>query len=217
MMLGAVYVHSLTILRSYDAHARLQTKAPKKPALMLPPHSAPLDLKFSPASFPSDTSAYVALHGSWNRDTPQGYKVVRIPGSYASDGAWSPTAPISSTTGFEDLLWNTDEGRCTQGCFRPVGLQWTMEGKGLYVGSDASGEVFLLRREEGGSSSSPSLPMRIVLPVVLSLSIVAVGLGVGGLWWIRRRKRRAALANLPGSTSSVGLKAGKSANNAAPS
>ncbi len=46
-----------------------------------------------------------------------------------------------------------DESKCTTGCFRPVGLQWDKEGNNLYVASDTSGELFLIRKETPSSFS----------------------------------------------------------------
>jgi glucose/arabinose dehydrogenase len=56
-----------------------QTRAP---SVFLGGHTAPLGLAFYtgqqfPAEYRGDL--FVALHGSWNRSEPQGYKVVRIP------------------------------------------------------------------------------------------------------------------------------------------
>ena len=39
------------------------------PTVLLPPHTAPLDMKFG--AHENDTNLYVSLHGSWNRDPPQ--------------------------------------------------------------------------------------------------------------------------------------------------
>ncbi|KAK7016344.1 soluble quino protein glucose dehydrogenase [Favolaschia claudopus] len=112
-----------------------------KPQLTFQPHSAPLDIKFSP----SDSNAYVSFHGSWDRQPPTGYKVVVVPGSVSSAGAWTSRAGISSTTGYTDLLWNTDVTKCDSGCFRPVGLAWSAAGR-LYVTSDVTGEIFVLQK-----------------------------------------------------------------------
>jgi len=52
------------------------------------PHNAPLGIHFlRAAGLPPDyqRSALVALHGSWNRTTPDGYKVVRL--RWSDDGA----------------------------------------------------------------------------------------------------------------------------------
>ncbi|KAJ3506709.1 hypothetical protein NLJ89_g6719 [Agrocybe chaxingu] len=115
-----------------------------KPTVILPPHTAPLDMKFG---VKNDTSLYVPLHGSWNRDIPQGYKVVIVPGQDSAEGEWSPTASLAETKeSAQDLLWNTDAGACRQGCFRPVALAWHPSGRNLYVTSDTTGEVFLLKR-----------------------------------------------------------------------
>ncbi|RXW15117.1 hypothetical protein EST38_g10738 [Candolleomyces aberdarensis] len=40
-----------------------------KPTAVLPPHTAPLDLKFGVKN--GDNNVYAALHGSWNRNPPQ--------------------------------------------------------------------------------------------------------------------------------------------------
>jgi len=125
----------------------------KKPTALLPPHTAPLDAKFGVGS---DSAMYVALHGSWNRNPPQGYKVVSIPGSFSSSGQWAPTGPLSSRTGFSDVIKNPDEGRCNSGCFRPVGLAWNAGGYNLYVSSDTSGEVFLVRKAGVAIVNPPS-------------------------------------------------------------
>src|SRR6201999_3739742 len=52
------------------------------PDLLFEAHAAPLDLAFYNADqFPAQYrgSAFVALHGSWNRAQPVGYKIVRVP------------------------------------------------------------------------------------------------------------------------------------------
>ena len=97
----------------------------------------------------------VSFHGSWDRQPPTGYKVVAAPGSVASSGAWSPTAPLTSRTGFTDLLWNSDTTRCPTSCFRPVGLVFAAAGS-LYVSSDASGEIFLVRSLSPGTTTTPT-------------------------------------------------------------
>ncbi len=55
------------------------------PDVLIQPHSAPLELTFytaksGPAAFPAEyrNDAFVALHGSWNRNNRTGYKVVRV-------------------------------------------------------------------------------------------------------------------------------------------
>jgi glucose/arabinose dehydrogenase len=56
-------------------------KTTKAPVLMLDAHSTPIGMSFLdkthfPAEYRSD--AIVALHGSWNRAEPSGYKLVRV-------------------------------------------------------------------------------------------------------------------------------------------
>ncbi|KAJ2924136.1 hypothetical protein H1R20_g12958, partial [Candolleomyces eurysporus] len=88
------------------------------PTVLLPPHTAPLDMKFG--AHENDTNLYVSLHGSWNRDPPQGYKVVVVPGNFSRWGEWSPSVNLSATkTSYEDLLTNRNEAECQSGCFRP--------------------------------------------------------------------------------------------------
>jgi len=59
-----------------------KVKAAVVPDLLFEAHSALLDLVFYTADqFPTAYrgSAFVALHGSWNRAQPTGYKIVRVP------------------------------------------------------------------------------------------------------------------------------------------
>jgi glucose/arabinose dehydrogenase len=59
-----------------------KVKAAVVPDLLFEAHSAPLDVVFySGDQFPAQYrgSAFVALHGSWNRAQPLGYKIVRVP------------------------------------------------------------------------------------------------------------------------------------------
>ncbi|HEX9630938.1 MAG TPA: PQQ-dependent sugar dehydrogenase [Gemmatimonadales bacterium] len=52
------------------------------PTVVIPAHSAPLGLAFyDGAQFPEEFRGdlFVALHGSWDRSFPTGYKVVRVP------------------------------------------------------------------------------------------------------------------------------------------
>ncbi|KAG2006962.1 cellobiose dehydrogenase [Coprinopsis cinerea AmutBmut pab1-1] len=101
-----------------------------KPTVLLPPHTAPLDLKFGVKS--GDSNLYASLHGSWNRQPPQGYKVVAVPGQFSSSGDWSPSGSLKDTkTSAVDILANLDENDCQRGCFRPVGLVFGNDGEHL--------------------------------------------------------------------------------------
>ncbi|MFN2425722.1 MAG: sorbosone dehydrogenase family protein [Candidatus Binatia bacterium] len=108
------------------------------PVLKMQAHSAPLGLAFYtgtafPAQYRGDL--FVALHGSWNRSTPVGYKVIRVP--IADDG--TPGAPQDFATGFYDD--NTLTGR-------PVGLAVGPDGA-LYISDDRGG--FIYRVTHSGS------------------------------------------------------------------
>ncbi len=62
------------------------------PVVTFPAHNAPLGLHFyRGGSLPLAGDALVALHGSWNRSVPDGYRVVRV--RFDDDGtaqAWEP-------------------------------------------------------------------------------------------------------------------------------
>src|SRR5438105_5488554 len=101
------------------------------PSLLIQSHSAPLGIAFYegvmfPAAFRG--SAFVALHGSWNRAMRTGYKIIRVP---FRDG--------HPTGGYDDFVvgWMTDEsGRSVWG--RPVDLLVLRDGSLLI--SDDGGE-----------------------------------------------------------------------------
>lgn len=102
------------------------------PDVLLQPHSAPLGIAFYeseqfPAEFKGD--AFVALHGSWNRATRTGYKVVRLK---FKDG--QPTGEYQDfLTGFvlDDLkVWG-----------RPVDVAVAPDGS-LLVSEDGNGAIW---------------------------------------------------------------------------
>lgn len=106
------------------------------PDVLIQPHSAPLGITFYDGeAFPTDYrgDGFVALHGSWNRGKPTGYKVVRL---LMKDG--KPTGAYEDfMTGFvlsDDALWG-----------RPVGVATGKDGA-LYVSEDANGTVWRVRK-----------------------------------------------------------------------
>jgi len=102
------------------------------PDVLVQPHSAPLAMTFySGTAFPAEYrgSAFVALHGSWNRAARTGYKVVRI---LMRDGV--PTGE------YEDFLTGFVAGD-TRVWGRPVGVAEGSDGA-LYISEDASGTVW---------------------------------------------------------------------------
>ncbi len=102
------------------------------PALRMQAHSAPLGLTFldKATGFPADWrgDALVAFHGSWNRDTPTGAKVVRV---RVSSGR-----PVS----YEDFItgWQSETGARWG---RPVDFAVLRDGSVL-VSDDNGGTVF---------------------------------------------------------------------------
>jgi glucose/arabinose dehydrogenase len=74
--------------------------------------------------------AFVAMHGSWNREEPAGYKVVRI--RFAPDGR--PRGFDDFLSGFVDWQGNAVYGR-------PVGIAFAPDGS-LLVTDDLNGAVY---------------------------------------------------------------------------
>lgn len=102
-----------------------------QPLIKMQAHSAPLGLAFYDAgSFPSAYHGlFMAFHGSWNRGTPTGYKVVFVP----LDTRGQVSGPVQDfATGW--LLKNTASGR-------PVGLAVGADGA-LYVSDDEGGMIY---------------------------------------------------------------------------
>jgi glucose/arabinose dehydrogenase len=94
------------------------------PAIMFPAHSTPIGLTFlHEAAFPDEykSDAIVALHGSWNRDQPSGYKLVRVKfnqnkavevtdfatGWLSNKSAWG--RPVDVVVGPEGALFVSDD------------------------------------------------------------------------------------------------------------
>jgi hypothetical protein len=103
-------------------------------------HSAPLGLTFLqgrnvPAAYRN--GAAIALHGSWNRATRTGYKVVFFPWDLAAD---RPGAQIDLVTG-----WVTAGGVWG----RPVDVAVAPDGS-LYVSDDKSGTVYRITYRASG-------------------------------------------------------------------
>ncbi len=144
--------------------------------LSMQAHSAPLDIVITGAN------AFISYHGSWDRDTPTGYKVVRIPwqNSNGKGGDIGPLAPNTSRDAAIDVLTNLNEMQCQNRCFRPVGLAVTEAGNKMYVSSDATGEIFALDMNQAmfgddiaGASSFSAIGSFLPAPSAAQSSIPA--------------------------------------------
>jgi glucose/arabinose dehydrogenase len=102
------------------------------PDVLIQPHSAPLGIAFyDQTKFPAEYrgDAFVALHGSWNRSTRTGYKVIRL--RFANG---RPTGE------YEDFLTGfVRSDRAVWG--RPVGVTVTADGA-LLVSEDGNGTIW---------------------------------------------------------------------------
>jgi len=96
----------------------------------IPAHSAPLGLAFFPAGWPREYryNLLVAWHGSWNRTTPTGYKVVR----YKLDEAGNYLEEKDFITG-----WLRPNGALG----RPVDILIKDDGE-IFISDDKAGVVY---------------------------------------------------------------------------
>ena len=118
----------------YNDAARCAGTVP--PALAMQAHSAPLGMSFlsRATTFPDDyrTDLLVAFHGSWNRDTPTGAKVIRV---HVVNG--KPTRAEDFITG-----WQQANGKRWG---QPVDIVVAADGSVL-VSDDASGAIYRVTR-----------------------------------------------------------------------
>jgi glucose/arabinose dehydrogenase len=110
------------------------------PSVLIQAHSAPLQIAFYEAdAFPAEYkgSAFVTLHGSWNRGQRTGYKVVRL---LFNNG--------KATGEYEDFMTGfvvSDK----QVWGRPVGVAVAKDGA-LLVGEDGAGTIWRVTHEGAG-------------------------------------------------------------------
>ncbi|MGZ3293131.1 MAG: PQQ-dependent sugar dehydrogenase, partial [Xanthobacteraceae bacterium] len=113
------------------------------PDVLMQAHSAPLQIVFYegddfPAAYKG--SAFVTLHGSWNRAKRTGYKVVRL----LFDGTGKATGEYEDfMTGFnisDKQVWG-----------RPVGVAVAQDGS-LFVTEDGSGTIWRVSHRRAASN-----------------------------------------------------------------
>ena len=108
------------------------------PEVLFQTHSAPLNIVFDPSdAWGADMkgAAFVALHGSWNRNTRTGYKVVKL-----------DIGPDGKATGvYEDFV--TGFVISNQEVWgRPVGVAFDPSGN-LFVSDDGSGSIWKVSKK----------------------------------------------------------------------
>ena len=124
-----------------DAWCRDNTVDPR---LSFTAHMAPMDMEFNSAA----TTLFITFRGSWNRESPAGYKLAAI----AFDNSTGmPVQPADSMEPYMEIMSNEDESRCPDDCFRPVGLEWSAENNQLFMAADASGEIYVVYQTDGTS------------------------------------------------------------------
>ncbi|MFV8781344.1 PQQ-dependent sugar dehydrogenase [Microbulbifer sp. SA54] len=102
------------------------------PAFEFRAHNAPLGMRFlrSPEQPPMyREAALVALHGSWNRDEKDGYKVVSL--------HWDESGKIHA----EDFLWGFLDSSKSNVVGRPVDVVEDVRGN-IYISDDYAGAVY---------------------------------------------------------------------------
>jgi glucose/arabinose dehydrogenase len=126
--------HAGTIHDPQFGQATNACQGVQQPLEKMQAHSAPLGLAFPPQNakqFPTSyrDSLYIAFHGSWNRTTPTGYKVVRIP---LKNGQVAGPAQ-DFITGWLDRNNNVNG--------RPAGVTFAPDGT-LFVSDDRNGNIY---------------------------------------------------------------------------
>ena len=108
-----------------------------EPKVQMQAHSAPLGLAFNDGGmFPSEyrNNLFVALHGSWNRSVPTGYKVIRV--KLDEKGQ-----PVGEAQDFITGWLAPGETRKGRWMGRPVGVAFAPDGS-MYVSDDAGGVIY---------------------------------------------------------------------------
>lgn len=117
----------------------------KDPLIGFPGHWAPDDLIFyTGTQFPEKYrgGAFIAFHGSWNRDVQDGYNVVFVP--LGADG--TPSGPYEIFA--DDFESPAPVASPAEAAHRPSGLALGPDGS-LYIADDVGGRLWKVRYDGG--------------------------------------------------------------------
>lgn len=133
----------------------------KNPVLMYTPHAAPLQMAFYTGSmFPAEykNDAFVAFRGSWNRDPPSGYEVVRV----RFDASGNPASFQPFVTGFL-VKGGAPNGKDAHFA-RLAGLAQMPDGS-MLVTDDTNNIIY--RISSSGGAATPPIMMRDNISMML--------------------------------------------------
>jgi glucose/arabinose dehydrogenase len=137
---GWPYINTSTLDPDYGDKLPADAPENRLPAHEFRAHNAPLGIRFlrhsTLAGF--ERSALVALHGSWNRSVPEGYKVVML--------KWQPDGTIVESDFVSGFL---QDGNLLG---RPVDVTETRDGS-IYISDDYSGSIYRVLPDDGLESS----------------------------------------------------------------
>ena len=109
------------------------------------PHNAPLGITFlrRPPAGAYRSAALVALHGSWNRTSKDGYKVVSL--HWGAEGRITERDFVTGFLEREDVIG------------RPVDIAEGKDGA-IYISDDYGGSIYRVAAGEGGASAAGGTP-----------------------------------------------------------
>ena len=151
---GWPYINAATPDPDYGAKLPSNLPANRPPVFEFKAHNAPLGIRFlrhTPRSG-FERTALVALHGSWNRSVPDGYKVIAL--QWQADGSIAESDFVSGFLQGDKLLG------------RPVDVTEASDGS-IYISDDYSGSIYRIVAD--GSAQS------LVLAVTVSSADANVG------------------------------------------